>query len=274
MVSSKYANRGTARYHLELLAASVFEHTLKSGREPELKPNPEFDEAIEALAGISNATYRGLVDSPGLIDYFQAASPANELALMNIGSRPARRFGANTLADLRAIPWVFAWTQNRHMVPGWYGVGSGLERFLDVRTAEGERLLKEMFEDSLLFRLIVDEVEKSLLRTDLDIARRYAQLVANTEIRGRIFALIETEYNRTVTNILRVSGGTLLCERFPRFRRRLQRRLTSIDRICRQQVDMIRHFRDPAHDEETRQRYLSPLIMSMNCISAGLGWTG
>ena len=160
------------------------------------------------------------------------------------------------------------------MVPGWYGVGSGLERFLDVRTAEGERLLKEMFEDSLLFRLIVDEVEKSLLRTDLDIARRYAQLVANTEIRGRIFALIETEYNRTVTNILRVSGGTLLCERFPRFRRRLQRRLTSIDRICRQQVDMIRHFRDPAHDEETRQRYLSPLIMSMNCISAGLGWTG
>ena len=274
VVSSKYANRGTARYNLELLAASVFEHTLKSGREPELKPNPEFDDAMEALAGISNATYRGLVDSPGLIDYFQAASPANELALMNIGSRPAKRFGANTLADLRAIPWVFAWTQNRHMVPGWYGVGSGLERFLEVRTAEGECLLKKMFEDSRLFRLIIDEVEKSLLRTDLDIARRYAQLLANTEIRETILALIESEYKKTVTNVLRVSGGTVLCERFPRFRRRLRRRLPSIDRICRQQVDMIRHFRDPAHDEETRQRYLDPLVMSMNCISAGLGWTG
>ena len=274
VVSSKYANRGTARYHLELLAASVFEHTLKSGREPELKTNPEFDEAMEALAGISNATYRGLVDSPGLIDYFQAASPANELVLMNLGSRPAKRFGANTLADLRAIPWVFAWTQNRHMVPGWYGVGSGLERFLEVRAAEGERLLQKMFNESRLFRLTIDEVEKSLLRTDLDIARHYAELVADTEIRGKIFTLIETEYEKTLVNILRVSGGTLLCERFPRFRRRLQRRLTSIDRICRQQVEMIRHFRDAGHDEETKQRYLSPLVMSMNCISAGLGWTG
>ena len=123
VVSSKYANRGTALYQMELLAASVFEHALKSEREDALKPRPEFDDAMEALAGASRAAYSGLVGHPDLVTYFQAASPLEEISLLNIGSRPARRFGARSLKDLRAIPWVFAWSQNRHVITGWYGVG-------------------------------------------------------------------------------------------------------------------------------------------------------
>ena len=116
--------------------------------------------------------------------YFQAASPLEEISLLNIGSRPARRFGARSLNDLRAIPWVFAWSQNRHVITGWYGVGSGLQSFLDVR---GDQRLRPAAgacsTNSRLFRLIIDEVEKTLLLVDLDIAREYASLVADSGVR-------------------------------------------------------------------------------------------
>ncbi len=102
---------------MELLAASVLEHSLKSMDEEELKPNPEFDQAMEALSNLAYTAYRQLTETQGLVDYYNAASPVEELTKMNIGSRPARRFGATILNDLRAIPWVFAWTQNRHHVP-------------------------------------------------------------------------------------------------------------------------------------------------------------
>src|SRR6266699_1862778 len=201
VVSFKYANRGTAAYQIELLAASVLEHSLRAEEEA-LAPAPEFDEALEALAGAAHAAYRQLAEHPDLLAYFHAASPLEEIALLNIGSRPARRFGARTLADLRAIPWVFAWTQNRHFIPGWYGVGTGLATFLEVRGSRGEALLKRMFGDFRLFRLILDEVEKTLAYVDLDIAREYAGLVSDPSVRKAIFPLIEEEYRRTVNAIL------------------------------------------------------------------------
>ncbi len=141
VVSYKYANKGTALYQMELLAASVFEHALKSEREEALQPKREFDDAMEALAGASRAAYSGLIGHPDLVAYFQAASPLEEISLLNIGSRPARRFGARSLKDLRAIPWVFAWAQNRHIVTGWYGVGSAIQTFLQVRGDDGLALL-------------------------------------------------------------------------------------------------------------------------------------
>src|SRR6185295_3500553 len=171
VVSYKYANKGTALYQMELLAASVFEHALKSEREEELRPKREFEDALEALSGASRAAYSGLVCHPDLVTYFQAASPLDEIAMLNIGSRPARRFGAKSLSDLRAIPWVFAWAQNRHVITGWYGVGTAIVSLLEVRGDEGLALLRRMFNESRLFRLIIDEVEKTLLLVDLDIAR-------------------------------------------------------------------------------------------------------
>src|SRR5439155_86641 len=120
-------------------------------REEALVPTAEFDEAMEALSGAAHAAYRRLIEHPDLVAYFQAASPLEEIALLNIGSRPARRAEARSLADLRAIPWVFAWSQNRHFIPGWYGVGSGLQTFLEVRGGRGEALLKRMFNESRRF---------------------------------------------------------------------------------------------------------------------------
>ncbi len=268
VVSFKYANRGTAAYQAELLAASVLEHSLKSEREQALVPTAEFDEAMEALAGAAHAAYRRLVEHPGLVGYFQAASPLEEIALLNIGSRPARRFGARSLADLRAIPWVFAWTQNRHFIPGWYGVGTGLTTFLEVRGARGEALLKRMFHDFRLFRLIMDEVEKTLAYVDLGIAREYADLVTDDWGRAEIFTLVVDEYHRTAEVVRRIAECAELAGRFPQFRQRLASRLPILDQVNRQQVELLRRYR-AGHEDA-----LAALLLSINCIAAGFGTTG
>jgi phosphoenolpyruvate carboxylase len=273
VVSFKYANRGTAQYQIELLAASVVEHSLKSEREKALAPTAEFDEVMEALSGAAQASYRQLVDHPDLLAYYQAASPLEEISLLNLGSRPARRFGARSLSDLRAIPWVFAWSQNRHFVPGWYGVGSGILTFLQVRGERGAALLNRMFTESRLFRLIVDEVEKTLTYVDLDIAREYAELVPDAEVRSNILSLVEDEYHRTVEAVLRISGGKELVERYPRFRRRLARRLPTINQVSRQQIELLRRFRESGGDL-TQEDQRSALLLSINTIAAGFGATG
>ncbi len=273
VVSYKYANRGTAQYQCELLAASVIEHTLKSEREEALAPVGEFDEALEALSGAAQAAYRRFVEHPHLFTYYQAASPLDELALLNLGSRPARRFGARSLSDLRAIPWVFAWSQNRHFVPGWFGVGSGLSTFLEVRGERGEALLKRMYRDSRLFRLILDEVEKTLTYVDLDIAREFASLVPDPVAREGVFQLIVEEYSLTRDVVLRLTGASSPAEQFPRFLRRLGRRLPVLNQVSRQQVEFIRRFRD-ASDDAVRKEVLSALLLTINTIAAGFGATG
>ncbi|MGQ0445669.1 MAG: phosphoenolpyruvate carboxylase [Beijerinckiaceae bacterium] len=273
VVSFKYANRGTAAYQMEVLGAAVLKHALISEREQALVPKAEFDEAMEALSGAAYASYAGLLSHPDLLPYFQAASPLEEIALLNIGSRPARRFGARSLADLRAIPFVFAWSQNRHAVTGWYGTGSGISSFLDVRKVRGEAMLRRMFTESRLFRLIIGEVEKTLCLVDLKIAREYAGLVADVMQRDAIFGLIEQEYRLTCDMVLRISKEREIGERFPSYRARLAYRLPTINQVNRDQVELLARFR-ACETEEAMEAYKSNLLLSINCIASGLGATG
>ena len=273
VVSSKFANEGTAEYQMELLAASVMEHSLKSMNEQELKTKAEYDQAMEELSGLAYAHYRELAETEGLVDYYNAASLVEELAKMNIGSRPARRFGAKSLGDLRAIPWVFAWTQNRHLVTGWYGVGTALEGFIKNRGQAGEALLRDMFENSRLFRLIIDELEKTLCLTDMDVAKAYAGLVDDEALRDTVFSMIEQEYQRTLKCVLQITGEQELALRFKRFSRKLERRSQILRRVGLKQVKLVKKFRACKDDQEA-QRELVSLLLSINCVSAGLGWTG
>jgi phosphoenolpyruvate carboxylase len=269
VVSFKYANRGTAAYQVELLGSSVVEHVLRSRRDAALVPVHEFHEAMEALAGTAWSAYRKLMEMPGMLVYLQQSSPLEELSLLNIGSRPARRTQAATLEDLRAIPWVFAWTQNRHMLSGWYGVGSGIKAFLDVRKERGVELLRRMFNEARLFRLILDDVERTLLQVDMSIASEYAELVQDEAVRREIFSQVNTEFELTSRMILAVSGGACIGERFPQFRRRLARRLKTINQVSREQVHLLRAHRSDGSDEVR-----TALLRSINCAAAGLGATG
>jgi phosphoenolpyruvate carboxylase len=247
----------------------VVEHVLRSPRETALVPVHEFQEAMEALSGIAWSAYRQLMELPTMLTYLQCSSPLEELSLLNIGSRPARRTQAKTLADLRAIPWVFAWTQNRHLLSGWYGVGSGLKAFLDVRKERGLDLLKRMFRDARLFRLILDDVERTLLQVDLSIAAEYAGLIEDASVREPIFSRISTEFALTCEMILRISGDSAIAERFPQYRRRLDRRLKTINVVSREQVHLLR-----SHRSESNEEVRTALLMSINCAAAGLGATG
>jgi phosphoenolpyruvate carboxylase len=274
VVSSKFANRGTGLYQLEILAASVFAHTVKSPDEVELKDIPEFNEALEALTGMSQASYCGLINEPGFIDYFNQASPVEELALLKIGSRPARRFGARDIADLRAIPWVFAWSQNRHLLTGWYGIGSALNSFVTVRGEQGIDLLRQMFERSRFFRLVIDEVDKTLYQADMEVGQLYAGLVHDREAGERIYRKIAAEYELTCRMIREVTGGTDLSERFPAFKRHFDRIRPQMDSIHRLQVQLLREVRAQDAATSRPKRAINALLLSINCISAGLGWTG
>ncbi len=274
VVSAKYANRGTAVHELEVLTAGVLAHTLKSPHEPELKRNPEFEEALEALSGLSQAAYSGLITKPGFITYFQEASPVEELAMLKIGSRPAKRFGAAELSDLRAIPWVFAWSQNRHLITGWYGIGSALESFLNVRGADGEVLLQNMFARSRHFALAIDEIEKALCQADMGLAAEYAGLVGERAAAESVFEAIAAEYERSARVVRLIIGGGNLGERFPRFRKTLDESLPMINRVNGLQVELLRRARQIRAEGGTPRKTEIALLLSMNCISAGLGWTG
>ena len=282
VVSARYANKGTASFHLELLAASVLGHSLLKQAPGAARMPPEFGEAMEALSALSQTAYRGLAEQPGLVAYYQSASPVEELVWLKMGSRPARRFGAQSLDDLRAIPWVFGWSQNRHLLPGWYGIGSALENFVKVRGEDGWTLLRRMFEELPLFRLIVDEVEKTLALVDLAAARRFAELVPEAEARETVFAMVQAEYRRTAALLLELTGERELAERFPNFRTRLESRLAVLNLVSRQQAELIRRFRAGRGDSPGKSPGQSPaksedfipLLLSINCVASGLGWTG
>ncbi len=271
VVSSKFANRGTALYNLEVLAASVFVHTLKSVDEPELKVVSEHQNAVEIIASSSFRHYRKLAEDPALLSYFQWASPVEELANLKLGSRPARRFGAKGIGDLRAIPWVFAWSQNRHLLTGWFGLGYAFDDFLVPQGPQGLSLLREMYKRSRGFRLAVDEVEKSLYLADMDVAEQYASLVPDTTAGERIFALIRHEHERTSRAILELTGEKVLCERFEGLRRRFERVRPMVNQANRWQVELLRQTRAGNGHQE---KLMMPLLMTMNCVATGLGWTG
>ena len=274
VVSYKYANRGFAEEQMEILASSALTHTLMSGKDPAYQTSPELDEAMEALSGTAYVTYRRFIETPGLIEFYQQASPVEELSLMKIGSRPPRRFGASTLADLRAIPWVFAWTQNRLLVPGWYGAGSSFEQLIAIRGELGKELLQELYNRHLLFRLILDSVEKTLLLVDLEVAEKYAELVTNVHFCRTILSDIQSEYSRTKKFVLQITGEDELCDRFPNFKRHFGRRLKFLNQVGIEQAELIRKFRAVESSAQDRQNVLVSLLLSINCVAAGIGSTG
>ncbi|MFV0302792.1 MAG: phosphoenolpyruvate carboxylase [Paracoccus sp. (in: a-proteobacteria)] len=266
VVSARYANRGSALNSLEVLASSVLLHSA-GGRTSAAVP--EFDDALEGLAGMSQTAYSTLLHRPGFVEYFQQASPVEELAMLKIGSRPARRFGAKSLADLRAIPWVFAWSQNRHLITGWYGFGTAIGSFRKIRGKDGDDLLARMFQTSPLFQLMVDEVEKSLFQADMEIAARYASLVEDAATREAILGDILAEYRRSSQAVLGLTRAGSLGDRFPNMGERFGRLRAPMQDIHALQVDLLREVRS-----QPAPKLSIPLLQTMNCIAAGLGWTG
>jgi phosphoenolpyruvate carboxylase len=188
---------------------------------------------------------------------------------VKIGSRPARRSERRGLSDLRAIPWVFGWMQSRHVLPAWFGVGYAIERFRSDSTAGGQ-LLQEMMREFTLFEDLIRNVELGMAKADLPIARMYAELVEDEDLRGRVFQMITEEFDRTRREVLLVSNQSRLLETNAVLARSIRLRNPYVDPMSLIQIDLLRRKR--AGEETDELNYA--LATTINGISAGLRNTG
>ena len=265
----KYSDPVLAERNLELMVAAALDARANPSR-PDPAAEARWEEAMDALSADAYAFYRQrIAENPDVLPYFQQATPVGELEHARIGSRPARRGESRGLEDLRAIPWVFGWMQSRHVLPAWFGVGHALERFA-ARGATEARLLEEMTRAFPLFNDLVRNVEMGLAKADLQIARRYASLVADEALRERVFAMVVDEFERTREMVLRVTGQRRLLEENPVLERSIRLRNPYVDPMSLIQVDLLRRKR--AGEESDELNYA--LAATINGISAGLRNTG
>jgi phosphoenolpyruvate carboxylase len=268
VISDKYLLPGLARHNLELLVAATLEasvlHRVAHGSEEQLR---RWEDVIDGVSWAAQAAYRRLVDDPVLPAYFAASSPVDVLGDLHLGSRPARRSDTSAgLGGLRAIPWVFGWTQSRQIVPGWFGVGTGLRA---AREAGHGPELRRMAQEWTFFRTFLSNVEMTLAKTDLDIAREYVDRLVDHDHR-HLMELIEQERDAAVEELLLVLGQTRLLKGQRALRQTLRVRDGYLAPLHHLQVQLLRDKRAGA-DDPLLQR---ALLVTVNGIAAGLRNTG
>ncbi|MEO7196122.1 MAG: phosphoenolpyruvate carboxylase [Pseudonocardiaceae bacterium] len=269
VISDRYSLSALAHDHLEILLAAVLESTLlHQTSRVSSEVLAQWDETMDVVSGAAHAAYRDFVSLPGLSEFFSAATPVDELGWLNVGSRPARRpgSGTTTLDGLRAIPWVFGWTQTRMVVPGWYGLGSGLRA---AREAGLGPVLEEM-QDWAFFTNLLDNVEMTLAKTDLKIAESYVSVLVEPRLQP-LFDPIVAEYDLTKREVLRLTGGSTLLARHHLLRHTLQVRDSYLGPLHHLQVALLARSREVAEPDPDLRR---ALLRTVNGIAAGMRNTG
>ena len=265
----KYADPVLAEWNLELMIAASMETLTLHGEQNSQHP-PLWEEAVEEMSQEAYRVYRReIADNPDVLEYFEQATPVNELDTARIGSRPSRRTKGRRLEDLRAIPWVFGWMQSRHAVPAWFGVGHALEQF--AKSGPGhEQLLRQIARGFPVFSELLRNVELGMAKADLGIARDYAGLVKNAALRKRVFSMLEEEFLRSRRMILRVTGQRELLGRNRVLARSIRLRNPYVDPMSLIQVELLRRKQQGQQSSELDY----PLGATINGIAAGLHNTG
>jgi phosphoenolpyruvate carboxylase len=209
-------------------------------------------------------------ETPGFTDYFFTATPIREIAELNIGSRPSSRKASDRIEDLRAIPWVFSWGLNRVMLPGWFGFGSAVRKFIEREGEPGLAQLRAMYQKWAFFRGLMSNMDMVLSKTDMGIASRYAELVPDAELRARIFSVIEQEWRDTVDMLFKVTGASHLLADNPTFARSLTTRTPYIDPLNHLQVALLHRHRSGDNEEKVKRA----IHLTINGIATGLRNSG
>ncbi|MDQ7811668.1 phosphoenolpyruvate carboxylase [Brevundimonas sp.] len=262
VIANKYGEPDVAHRNLDALTCGVL---LASLRPPADQTFSErHGDTARALSRASMAAYRALVyETDGFVDYFRAATPIAEIADLKIGSRPASRTASTAIEDLRAIPWVFSWSQSRVMLPGWFGFGSAVEG------ADLEEL-RIMARDWPFFRTLVQNMEMVMAKADMTIARRYAALAPDQALADRIHGAILAEWDRTVAAVLAITGQDALLAGQPELERLIRLRMPYVEPLNHVQIELIRRRR--AGDDDPRVR--EGILLSLNGVAAGLRNSG
>ncbi|MGJ5133126.1 phosphoenolpyruvate carboxylase [Bradyrhizobium oligotrophicum] len=269
IISSKYSNAEVGRNNLEILAAATLEASLLHPRQP--APKREYLTAMDRLSELAFKAYRGLVyETDGFVDYFWASTVINEIATLNIGSRPASRKKNRAIEDLRAIPWVFSWAQCRLMLPGWYGFGSAVETWIAENPEQGMPFLRELYQEWPFFRMLLSNMDMVLAKSSIAIASRYAELVPDEALREKIFGRIRREWNLVIETLLDITGQERLLQGNPLLERSVRNRFPYLDPLNHVQVELLKEHRAQNPDEQV----LRGIQLTINGISAGLRNTG
>jgi phosphoenolpyruvate carboxylase len=266
VIASKYADPENGRRNLEILVAATMEASLAPH---DHETNSRFWSIMEQLAGLALTQYRNLVRKPGFMSYFRAATPFAEIASLNIGSRPASRKPSQKLEDLRAIPWVFSWSQSRAMIPGWYGFGTAVSQWLQGRNGTLEEL-REMHRCWPFFRAMLSNLDMVLAKTDLGIAGRYAELVEDRSLRQAVYTSIESEWHAAKAQLFAITGASEFLAGNPTLARSIRNRFAYLDPLNHVQVELLRRYRGGDQDERT----VRAIHLTINGIAAALRNSG
>ncbi|MCX6080911.1 MAG: phosphoenolpyruvate carboxylase [Chloroflexi bacterium] len=275
-IASRYSNPDLAHRHLEqivnavlLASASVYLPPVNGEKTTDIPVRAAWRTAMDTMSQAAYQAYRALVyETPRFIEFWQAATPLDEIKRLHIGSRPVSRAGTTEVSNIRAIPWVFSWMQSRYNLPGWYGLGTGLKAISD------KKLLDEMYQGWPFFKTLLDNAETSLLKADMGIAALYAELVEDVELGQRLFNIIQTEYELTCDAVLSISGHQNLMDSEPVTQNAIRLRNPYVDPLNYIQVEMLRRLRSQPQDSPEAESLRDAIILTINGIAAGLKNTG
>ncbi|MDP7735443.1 phosphoenolpyruvate carboxylase [Mycobacterium paragordonae] len=273
VIAAKYAEPQAARRNLESLLAATLESTLLDVEGLGDAAEPAYA-VLDEIATLAQRAYAELVhDTPGFVEYFKASTPVSEIGSLNIGSRPSSRKPTESISDLRAIPWVLAWSQSRVMLPGWYGTGTAFEQWITAGPdSEEDRLavLHELYQRWPFFRSVLSNMAQVMAKSDLGLAARYAELVDDESLRSRVFDKIVDEHHRTIAMYKRITGQEDLLADNPALARSVFNRFPYLEPLNHLQVELLRRYRG-GEDDELMQR---GILLTMNGLASALRNSG
>jgi phosphoenolpyruvate carboxylase len=269
VIAAKYSNPELGRRNLEILAAATLEASLVPSEQ--VTPRAEWLAALEDLSGHAYRAYRNLVyETEGFEQYFWESTVIAEIANLNLGSRPASRTKSRRIEDLRAIPWVFGWSQCRLMLPGWYGFGSAINAWLADHPDDGMAALQTMYREWPFFETMLSNMDMVLAKSDIGIASRYAELVEDAALRQTIFRRLSAEWRASIDALLTIMGQRVLLERNPLLARSIRNRFPYLDPLNHVQIELLKRHR--AGDSDAR--VTAGIHLTINGIAAGLRNSG
>ncbi len=273
MISSKYLIPEIAERSLELMTSAVILATAKTRFKQKEDAFYKYENRFENISNFAFEHYRGLITNPHFYDYFRTATPIDIIEQIEIGSRPPSRKKGRDIRNLRAIPWVFAWTQNRQTITGWYGFGFAVTKAVEEKLISWKQLQK-MYGEWDFFKVLVENIEMVLLKTDFAIASEYLTLCSSDKSAIEIFKMIKSEYERTRTAVLKITGEKILLDENQSLQRSIMLRNPYIDPISFIQVAFIKKYRKKNVSSSEKEKLLSLLRSTVNGISAGIRNTG
>lgn len=271
VIAYRYSNSEIGRRHMHHVIHAVM---LVMGAPPDSDVKPEWRAAMDFLANAGREAFRKFVyETDGFLQYWQQATPINELANLPISSRPAKRKAGGGFTDVRAIPWVFSWMQSRAIIPSWYSVGTALRRYCEEHE-DGLKTLSEMYNEWMFFKALMENAQLDLAKADMGIAELYASLVTDEALGQQIFAGMKAEYNLACDLVCRVMGQSELLQSSPVMQRSIERRNPYVDPLNFIQVDLLRKLRAMTGDSPDFRMTMRNVLATVNGISAGMKVTG